>query len=185
MYSKRQTVMNKFAVIVLLATPLVFVASSGQAEESADVAPANMGQLMVRGESVVRLTLQDKNRRSREYSLSTPNLTMPAGQYSVREVQVEGGYRCFDFPTSDDDWFTITAGETHQIEIGAPLTPKVNTTRWGRLLVMNYALVDAGGREYLGGDTTNRPRFIVYAGEREVGTGRFEAASVRARGECR
>jgi len=56
---------------------------------------------------------------------------------------------------------------------GVP-TSSVTVKRAGRLMMMDYKLLDANGQKSRNPDRTHPPRFAVYQGDRLVGSGTFE-----------
>jgi hypothetical protein len=56
-----------------------------------------------------------------------------------------------------------------------PLTPRLEVTRMGRLLALDYRLLDGSGTNQVNRDQQpNPPQFIVSQSGREIGSGTFE-----------
>lgn len=100
--------------------------------------------------------------------------TLPAGRYRVTQVELTGGYQCTIGDTGEDGSFQLVPGKLYELKVGAPLSPSVKVTRQGRLLMMSYQLLDAGGRGYSNQNRTNPPRFAVFQDGQEIGSGSFE-----------
>ena len=149
------------ALMVLVAAALPVV----------DKAPDTFAaQVNIQGKFVEKLALENKIGTRREISRPTTGGLLPASL----EVQLRGGYLCSVYPPAEQDWFTLTPEEPYQLEVGAPLTPKVKVTRSVRVLTLDYQLLDAGGRNYVSPDLANAPQFAVYSGDRKIGSGSFE-----------
>ena len=52
--------------------------------------------------------------------------------------------------------------------------PSLTVKRAGRLLTLDYQLLDADGQKFRNPDRNHPPRFTVYQGDRLVGSGTFE-----------
>lgn len=153
------------ALMVLVAAALPVV----------DKAPDTFaGQVNIEGKFVEKLALENKQGNLRQISHPGPSWSLPADRYCLREVHLRGGYLCSVYPAAEQDWFTLTPEEPYQLEVGAPLTPKVKVTRSVRVLRLDYQLLDAGGRNYASPDLANAPQFAVYSGDRKIGSGSFE-----------
>jgi hypothetical protein len=131
-------------------------------------------ELEIEGSHVVRLTLEGRGGHIRHIASPGSHLSLPAGEYCVRQVTLEGGYLFIGSSAPEPGWFTLTPETPQQLKVGAPLRPSVKVARWGRFLTLDYQLLDAGGRAYRSGQPANRPRFTVYRGDREIGSGSFE-----------
>jgi hypothetical protein len=131
-------------------------------------------ELVIEGSRIARLTLEGRYGQIRHLANPGPRVSLPAGDYSVRQVELKGGYQFIGPSTPDPGRFTLTAQAPYRLKVGAPLTSDVKVARSGRFLTLDYQLLDAGGRAYRGGESVNRPRFTVYRGDREIGSGSFE-----------
>jgi hypothetical protein len=137
-------------------------------------APGDACELEIQGSHISTLTLESQDGQIRHIANPGPRLSLPAGTYCVRQVNLKGGHLFVGSSAPEPDWFTLTPENAHQLKVGAPLTPRVQVARWGRFLRLDYQLLDVGGRAYRGGQPTNRPRFTVYRGDRQIGSGSFE-----------
>jgi hypothetical protein len=69
----------------------------------------------------------------------------------------------------------VTPDEPGQLQAGAPLESELTFTRSGKILMLDYKLLDAAGRDFSrSGAALGPPRFVVYKGDREIGSGTFE-----------
>ena len=160
-----------------LLVVLTIVPAGLRSAEPATEQPADDGtpcQLNINGGHIEKLTLASKTGRVFEFDHPGSSVTLPAGQYRVRRVELKGGYSGFGQPTAEDYWFTLAPDKPHELEVGAPLTLSVEATRRGSRLTLDYALNDASGRKYIDSQRAELPAFTVYKGEEKVGSGSFE-----------
>jgi hypothetical protein len=130
------------------------------------------GRIDVEGRSIETMVLESKTGRAFEVERPASSLQLPAGEYRVGEVVLEGSYVSSEY----SDWFAVDPGTPHVLKIGAPLVPQVSASHFGRLLTINYDLVGAGGRSYrsLERSPANQPRFVVLKDNQEIASGLFE-----------
>jgi len=167
--------------MVLLGWAFLGTGPSAAQEEGPGPAPGTGAcELDIEGSHISRLTLESQDGRIRHIASPGPRLSLPAGKYCVRQVNLEGGYQFIDLSDTVPRWltlarrFTLTPESPYQLKVGAPLKPSVRVTRWGRFLRLDYQLLDAGRRPYRSEQRTNPPWFTVYQGDREIGSGSFE-----------
>ncbi len=166
--------------VVLRATAgvLIFslwaVAPAGQAAAQS-AAQGLKGTLRIQGGSLQALTLVDRQNQPTELKKPGPSVSLPAGEYRVQRVELQGGYSCYRYRPAEEEWFVVRPGEATEVVVGAPLTPTIKIQRQGRVLVLDYRLLDASGGNYRRSSTNldNSPTFTVYGGDREVGSGTF------------
>ena len=161
---------------VFLVSPV-----SGAAPETQETAvdgPASkpaVGQLRIEGRAIERLVLADESQETTEFARPGESVPLPAGRYFVREVELTGGFRCYAWIGGEEDWIQVPADPSPVVKVGAPLTPKVRVKRAGRLLTLDYELVDAAGRRYTPRDhTTAPPQFTIFKNGQTIGSGSFE-----------
>lgn len=139
-------------------------------------------RLTIEGRGIERLTLAEENEdvtneKLTEIKQPGASISLPAGKYRVQRVELKGGLSCRVYFANDDDWIHVAAGQSPVVKAGAPLTPKVRVKRTGRLLAIDYELVDAAGRTYTP-DTADRraqpPTFTVLKNGQTIGSGSFE-----------
>lgn len=141
-------------------------------------------RLTIEGRGIERLTLVEANddddlRNEKVTKIERPGaiVSLPAGKYRVQEVELKGGFSCHEYFASDDDWIHVAVGQSPVVKAGAPLTPKVSVKRTGRVLAIDYELVDAAGRTYTPGTADRRakpPTFTVLKNGQTIGSGTFE-----------
>lgn len=140
----------------------------------ADAVAANY-QLRIEGRGIERLVLVDENQKPTEFAKPGGSVSLPAGRFFVRKVELTGGFQCYDWLDDDEDWITLPASSPPVVKVGAPLTPQVHIQRAGRLLQLDYQLVDAAGRGYSpDDDTVPPPKFSVLKNGQTIGSGSFE-----------
>lgn len=139
-----------------------------------------LGELKLTGEFVRRLVLKDG---SYTVVVDAPAGTVPVpmGNYSAYQVQVQKGdvIALADTALAREGIKTrlvVASNPPATLTAGGPLTNIVTLTRWGRSLVLNQRLVGAGGTTYRfpNRDRRQPPRFTVYQGDQQLGSGQFE-----------
>jgi hypothetical protein len=132
------------------------------------------GQVTLEGDHIQRLIFENENGHPIERTNPGSSLFLPSGTYRLNEVELAGGYHCYAFLTGEDERFRLTPDRPYQLRVGAPLTPQVKATRRGRVLELDYQLVDAAGRSYSNTLRSDPPQFAVYQDGRPIGSGTFE-----------
>ena len=168
---------SKAAGFGMMVAAVLFLASGlGTAEEAEDAAGRDGAgcELRIKGKFIKTLTLVDRLGKVEQIPDPGPSVLLPAGEYRVREVELQGGFRCYVYSERDQDWFTLSPDGPCDLQVGAPLTPKAKVGRQGRLLKLDYELLDAAGRNYSKRDRANPPRFAIYQGDRLLTSGSFE-----------
>jgi len=161
-----------------LSAALIAAAVTHGAEPPRPVSAGN-GTLQIAGKGIEKLVLSGP-RAGQEQTLNRPGPTvsLPAGQYTVKDIILDGGIqgrppvRPGSFP--DIYQFAIAPGQSHRLEIGAPLTSTVTVKRRGSVLRLDYAIVDAGGWKYSQIGRREPPQFNAYRGDELVGSGSFK-----------
>ena len=148
---------------------------TGMGDVLAGVASSDC-QLRIEGRGIERLALAAAS--GEVINLSQPGefVSLAAGTYWVREVELTGGFRCYSWLADDDNTVQVAAGKTAVLRVGPPLTSQVRVRRAGRLLNLDYELVDAAGRNYVrrGSESAAPPKFTVFKDGRPLGSGSFE-----------
>jgi hypothetical protein len=96
---------------------------------------------------------------------------LPAGNYTIQSIILRGGYQ-----SNNSGTLTLSPSAPCKLEVGTPLKSTVKVKREGRILHLDYQLLDAQGRNYTTYYTRDRsapPQFVVYQGKRRVGSGTF------------
>jgi hypothetical protein len=131
--------------------------------------------LRIEGRAIQQLTLANENEEVTALSQPGERVSLPAGKYYVREVELTGGFRCYAFGAGADDWVQVAADQTPVLKVGPPLTPQVHVQRAGRLLKLDYQLLDAADRNYVQRNSeSDPPRFTVFKDGQPLGSGSFE-----------
>lgn len=122
------------------------------------------------------MVLADENQKPTEFAKPGETVSLPAGRYFVREVELTGGFQCYCWLGDDDDWITLPASPPPVVKVGAPLTPQIQVERSGRLLKLDFQLVDAAGRGYSpkDEDAVAPPKFTILKNGQTIGSGSFE-----------
>lgn len=167
-------VANSIGACAFLGLSLLLAPTLMSAEPAPPATDAAACRLNIVGESIETLTLTNQAGVAKQLNRPGSSVSLPAGQYRISQVELKGGYRCRAAGTGKNDLFRLVAGKSHQLEVGAPLAPSVQVTRQGRLLKIDYQLLDAAGRSYTGPRATDPPGFTVLKDGREIGAGTFE-----------
>jgi hypothetical protein len=120
-------------------------------------------ELKIEGQAIEKLLLYAPDAVSdnnKEIDRPGASVRLPAGRYGLNTVTLRGGF--YSSPTGSFDYFTLSPGVPHVLRVGAPLKPVVEVSRVGRLLNLDYRLVDASGRSYTPKDRSKPPRFTVH-----------------------
>jgi len=171
------------AILVHVAGLLV----GAEIEPATSTIDPPMGQLVLEGEAVEYLILEKRSDPTSPIHLRqpAPDVAIPAGEYRVKEVRLQGGYRCHPpgrIGDSETDevrevgWFTVGADTPYVLRIGAPLKPTLKVVRENRTLRMAYSLLDASEQEFWtyypqDGGREKLASFSVYCGGQLVGSG--------------
>ena len=163
-------------LLALLLLPGVGAALGADAEgpSAGDTADCT---LQIEGTLIESLTLVTRSGDPQTFERPGASVSVPAGEYRVQEVTLQGDYASYDYSADPGDWFSLTPEEPHRLQVGAPLKPELSATRSGRIVKLDHGLYDGGGRRYTYRGENERPdppRFTVYRGEQEVGSGAFE-----------
>lgn len=160
--------------ILVASTLLARVLLSAESEPEQPLADPTACQLNIVGKFVEKLVLVDEAGHTKQLNQPGPSVTLPAGQYRVSQVELKGGFQCTVAGTEESDLFRLTPDEPHELQVGAPLNPSAKVTRQGRLLELDYQLLDVSGHSYTNQDRENPPRFTVHKNGQEIGSGSFE-----------
>jgi hypothetical protein len=167
------------AVLALISLVFALAGAASEMDEAvADPASAEpaMCRLRIEGRAIERLTLADEHERVTAVPQPGESVSLPAGRYRVQEVDLTGGFQCAMYAAGPDEWVQLAADQTPVLKLGAPLTPQVRVKRVGRLLKLDYELVDAAGRKYVQRGVAGAvpPTFTVSKDGQTLGTGSFE-----------
>jgi len=131
------------------------------------------GELQIEGKLIQSLTLVGAAGDKQTITRPEETVSLPVDQYRIHQIQLSNGYIC-SYPTTAES-FSVTKDQPCKLQAGAPLTPGLTLERSGKIVELDYGMVDAAGRNYSGGGASPEPpRFTVYQGDREIGSGTFE-----------
>ncbi len=155
------------------------VAAVAHGAEPPRGASAGNGTLEITGKGIEKLVLSGPGPgQEQQLDRPGPTVSLPAGQYSVKQILLQGGFegRRHVTPGSFPDvkHFAITPGQSHRLEIGAPLTSTVTVKRRGGVLRLDYTMFDAGGWKYFPRGREGPPQVNIYQGDELVGSGSFK-----------
>jgi len=131
---------------------------------------------LVLGQHIENLSLSDQHGQSVPYQRRGSSLFVPPGQYVVERIDLQGGFSANTDPRLPADHLTLVPGKHVRVDIRGPLRSSVTAQRAGRLLKLNYQLLDGDGRKYQrsSGDRGHPPQFAVYQGDCQIASGSFE-----------
>jgi hypothetical protein len=159
-----------FAVVFVLTA-----AGLARGAEPAGTPPASpAGWLVIAGKGVTDVRLDQRIGPCMHRTPVDGKVSLTPGEYRLTTIQLGGNYGAYCRDGKEEDWFQLGPGESRTVRIGAPLTPTVRVQRQGRLLRLDYQLLDAEGWNYSPQDRMNPPEFRVYRDGEEIGSGSFE-----------
>jgi hypothetical protein len=173
-----------------LISLVFFVPGRSAADQPAKqpAAAAAMGELKIEGKFIEGITLERES-GGRTFDPNNtivlgrpgPSVSLPAGTYRLRGIDLQGGYTCSPPMAVVKDGiryessFVLAADSPHVLRIGAPLNPTVTAYRDGPRIRFAYSLTDgAEERRYYKSVGGEPPRFAILQGDHVVGTGTFE-----------
>lgn len=145
------------------------------------IAPAEpnevLCELTIHGDSIRRLTLIERHGAGQAFESPGATVKLPAGEYRVEAVTIEGGYELSPLESFRQEWFRVTEKGPNELSVGAPLYPTVTTRRHGGFIQMDYDVVDGAGRNYQREFTEKMPpapTYTVFSDGKQIGSGSFE-----------
>ncbi|NIP54598.1 MAG: hypothetical protein GWN67_21170 [Phycisphaerae bacterium] len=160
--SKSRSVSLFLSVLVLLPTGICL----SQVQEEG---PAT-GELKLEGKHIQRLIFMDKKSKREKYENPGESIKLPAGEYQLREIHLEGGY----ISRYSGRWTTVDKDKQNVLKVGAPLKQSVKAKRRANLLVLDYELLGVGGRKYVQARRGAPPQFAIYRGDKKIASDKFE-----------
>ena len=167
---------SSIPVHVGLCATAILIASWAAALQAAERTDGGgtEGRLRIEEPAIERLVLSDPLGGTTEIKPRGDSVSLPVGSYLVEEIELAGGFRSRTL-FSPDDRIEVAADRTSVLEVGLPLTSQVQVRRAGRLLSLDYRLVDGQGRRYVRRSTgADPPTFTVSKNGRAIGSGTFE-----------
>jgi hypothetical protein len=163
--SKSKPVSLFLSILVLLNTGICL----SQVQEEG---PAT-GELKLEGKHIQKLVFQYKGRKTENFDNPGESIKLPAGEYQLREVHLEGGY-VSRLRIAPGKWKTVDKDKPTVLKVGAPLKQTVRAKRRTNLLVLNYELLGVGGGHYVRAQRDKPPQFAIYSGDKKIASGKFE-----------
>jgi hypothetical protein len=134
------------------------------------------GLIKIEGRHIKRLVLirQSENYKKETFLEPNESIRIPLGQYQISEIELRGGYTSYQYnlPKNIGE-ITVKEGESSVVKLGAPLTQSVKIERRGNSLQLSCKLQGIGGEDYSEQQRNNAPRFAVYKGDVQIGSGTF------------
>jgi hypothetical protein len=159
----------------LCATTIVIVpgAAALKAAEGTTGGGAE-GCLRIEGPAIERFVLRSALGEITEIRPHGDSVSLPVGSYDVVEIEWPGGIRGRS-RLGEVDRIEVAADQTPVLRVGLPLTSQVQVRRAGRLLSLEYRLLDAQGRQYVRRVAgASPPTFTVFKNGRALGSGAFK-----------
>jgi len=162
-----------FAVCGLLLPAIALCAGPAKKQPAPDYRA--FGKLIL-GQHIESLSLNDPHGQPVAFGLRSSGMFVPPGRYVIEEIDLQGGFYANTSPKLPTDQVTLVPGKPVRFDIRGPLRSSVTAQRSGRLLKLNYQLLDGDGRKYQrsNGDRGHPPQFAVYQGDCQIGSGSFE-----------
>lgn len=139
--------------------------------QEADKQSSALGELKLEGKYIERLVLRRKDGHIERFEQPAETIKLPVGEYLL-DAYLKGGYSC-RFPSGDSS-VTVSEDKPVVLKFGAPLKQTVKAQRRGRILVLNYELLGAGGESYASPDRSTPPTFTIYKGDKKIASDKFE-----------
>jgi hypothetical protein len=137
--------------------------------------PRETGKVRIEGKFIRYLTLRN-DRSITVFENPEGEVTAPAGEQTLWQVFLDGGKSgLFERNRYSHEQLEVRKNETSTLKLGGPINNSVEAKRIGRVLQFNYKLVGADGKEYTSRNRNeeNAPKFAVFKGDKEIGSGKF------------
>lgn len=131
------------------------------------------GEIKIEGKGIERLVLKNKDGNRETIKRPGEIVSLPAGEYRLYEVKLEGGFSSFVGGYSGD-WIAAEPNNPGVLKVGGPLKQKLDVVRHGNVLILKHSLNGIGGNVYRADNNDTRPGFVVYKGDKEIASGKFE-----------
>ena len=152
----------------------VFVPWCSAAQTPAASGEVQTGRLVVTGEHVTRLVLRRPGGARVEIHNPAGGVDLAVGTYDVYEIELEGGLFSRPLLDTSPDPVTIAAGEQTTLNVGAPLRQVIVVEQDGRVLYLEYFVLDALRNRYQPRFVGSEPQFDVFRGDKKIGGGMFQ-----------
>jgi len=136
-------------------------------------APKETGKVRIEGKFIRYLTLRD-GRSITVFENPEGEVAVPVGKQTLGQIFLDGGKSVlFERNRYSYEQLEVKKNETTTLKVGGPLNNSAEVKRVGRVLQFSYKLVGADGKEYTSRNRENTPKFAVYRGDKEIGSGTF------------
>jgi len=158
---------------VLLLSILIFnvhiSVSLAQEQDSAS------GELKIQSINIEKLVLQDQNGKQKTINDPEQVITLPVGEYSIKQVHLKGGYSCGYRTTMNlSDSISIDSNKQIKLKAGDPLKQIIHINRQGKYLVLSYELLGVDNQKYMNSNREKQPEFSIYKADKLIASGNFE-----------
>jgi hypothetical protein len=167
---------NGFSALITLATVLLVAVSQPvfAEENELQTEDSSMSQLKINAEYIERLVLVDDSGKDYRFEDLSKPVMLPPGRYRLREVYLEGGFQSYHWSDAGLEWIEMGTDEEAILKIGPPLEQSIILARRGPVLKLDYKLTGQGGENYSSSDRENAPAFVIYKGDKQIASGKFE-----------
>lgn len=131
-------------------------------------------QLIVRDTHIEGLRLANEHGIARTLKELKSPILLPPGQYRVQGVKLQGDEHWQTVATTKRPTFTLSRDAPHELEGCNPLKPNVEVARRGRVLHLDYDVLNTRDGDTRNESRKNPPQFTVYKSGKEIGSGTFE-----------
>ncbi len=158
---------------VSLFLSVLFLLNTGICHSQVQEENPVTGELKLEGKHIQQIVFIDKGRKREKFENPGESIRLPAGEYQLREVRLEGGY-VSRFIAASGRWTTVNKDKPNVLKVGAPLKQSVSVQRRRNLLVLDYELLGVGGHKYVQARRGTPPQFAIYRGDKKIASGKFE-----------
>jgi len=131
------------------------------------------GEIKIEGKGIEQLVLKNKDGNRETIERPGEIVSLPAGEYRLYNVGLEGGFNSF-VGGYCGDWIAAEPNNSGVLKVGGPLKQKLDVVRHGNVLILKHSLNGIGGNVYRADNNDKRPGFVVYKGDKEIASGKFE-----------
>jgi hypothetical protein len=156
------------ALVLAADPPMRAPIRNGQTASATARKPGDC-ELILEGKSIERLVLLDSRGLTKVIASPRTSVFLPPGRYVLQQVDFQGG-----FPLYPNEVLLLTPQTPTKLDVGKLLKPTVTATRKGRMLKLDYQLLDAAGQNCANKYYPYPPHFDVYLGNEKVASGNFE-----------
>jgi hypothetical protein len=147
--------------------PSPAVLSDGQPAPQSAQKPGEC-ELILEGSHIESLVFQYQGQR-KVVETTGPSVYLPPGQYLLQEVHFQGGLTIQPYQA-----FILEPKVPFRLNYGKAMKPRVVVKRDGRLLKLDFQLLDSNGQNLAASYRSTPPEFAVYLGGEKIGSGTFK-----------